>query len=184
VTWWAGWLRRRRLDRLLEPQALARVARFARTLCRDAVLADDLVQESLMNAFTRLDTLRDDAAFHVWMHRVVYTTFLDRQDREQRHQRRLDALAADRSSAPLPFPTPADQEEARQLASQLERAIGELPPEQRQVVVLVDVEGLSFAEVSHVLGLKQGTVASRVARGRAALRAALWEVAAERGVVG
>jgi RNA polymerase sigma-70 factor (ECF subfamily) len=181
---WASWLRRRRLDRLLEPVALARVSRFARTLCRDPVSAEDLVQEALINALTRLDTLRDDAAFRVWMHRVVYTTFLDRQDREHRHQRRLEALAADRASAPLPFPTPADQEEARQLAGQLERAIAELPPEQRQVVVLVDIEGLSFAEVAHVLELKQGTVASRVARGRAALRVALWEAGAERGVVG
>jgi RNA polymerase sigma-70 factor (ECF subfamily) len=179
-----GWWRRRRLDRLLEPSALARVSRFARTLCRDPVTAEDLVQEALINAFTRLDTLRDDAAFRVWMHRVVYTTFLDRQDREQRHQRRIEAMAADQASAPLPFPTPADQEEARQLADQLERAIACLPPDQRQVVVLVDVEGLSFAEVAHVLELKQGTVASRVARGRAALRVALWEVGLEQGVVG
>lgn len=184
MQWWSDLRRRRRLDRLLGGAGMARVSRFARSLCRDPVAADDLVQESLVNALTRLDSLRDDAAFRVWMHRVVYTTFLDRVDREERHQRRVKALSADRASAPLPFPPPSARQEAQELGQRLQQAIDALPDEQRQVIVLVDVEGLGFAEVALVLGLKQGTVASRVARGRAQLRTWLWDVAAERGVVG
>lgn len=176
--------RRWRLSRLLTPAARESVARFARSLCPAPDAADDLVQEALLNAWSRLDALADDGAFRVWLHRVLYTTFLDRADRERRHARKLSALAADESQAPLPFPTPAERLASLEIGERLRAAIEALPHEQRQVVLLVDVEGLTFAEAAHVLDIKQGTVASRVARGRAALRADLWDIAPERGVIG
>lgn len=184
VGWWSDRVQHKRLERLLSGGGREAVLRFARTLCRDAVSADDLAQEALLNAWRRLETLREDGAFRVWMHRVVYTTFLDRQDRERRHQRKVDAVSHEGTIEPLPFPTPIERLTAHELSDRLWQAIASLPPDQRQVVLLVDIEGFGFAQVAHVLEIKQGTVASRVARGRAALRAELWDVAAERGVIG
>ncbi|MEQ1507059.1 MAG: RNA polymerase sigma factor [Myxococcota bacterium] len=179
MAWWDRLRRGRRFDRLVEP-VFDGVYRFARSLCRDPILAEDLVQESLLNAMSRLDTLRDDAAFKVWLHRVVYTTHLDRIDREQRHRRRIEAAGAGET---VPFPTPADRLDQRQLGLRLAEALAQLPDDQRQAVWLVDVEQMTFADAAEVLDLKPGTVASRVARGRAALRADLSDVARDRGVI-
>jgi RNA polymerase sigma-70 factor (ECF subfamily) len=172
--------RERRFDRLVRPQFDA-LYRFARSLAKDPVGAEDLLQESMVNALSRLDTLRDEGAFKVWVHRVVYRTFLDRLDRERRHLRRVEAAGEARMAA---FPTPVERLEERQLGDRVAHAIALLPEDQQRAVTLVDVEGLTFAEAAEVLGVKQGTVASRVARGRAALRADLWDVARDRGVVG
>ncbi|MEZ4236234.1 MAG: sigma factor-like helix-turn-helix DNA-binding protein [Myxococcota bacterium] len=87
-----------------------------------------------------------------------------------------------RSRAPrAPPPTPADRlHEQQELGAGLAAAIDALPDDQREAVWLVDVEGMAFAEVAAVLGVAQGTVASRVARGRASLRVTLAALAAGR----
>ncbi|MCB9797956.1 MAG: hypothetical protein H6741_35195 [Alphaproteobacteria bacterium] len=71
----------------------------------------------------------------------------------------------------------------RRLGDRLDRALAGLPPGQREAVWLVDGLGLKFSEAAEVLDLQPGTVASRVARGRAALRVELAELARERGVI-
>ena len=157
-----------------------RLHRFAWSLCRDPVTAEDLLQEALLNAMTRLDTLRDDGAFRVWSHRVVYTTFLDRQDREARHRRRAEAGG---EAVMVRFPGPAEREEQRRIGVRITAALALLPPERRVAVELVDVEGLTFVEAAEVLGVKVGTVASRVARARAELRLDLADLAREEGVI-
>jgi RNA polymerase sigma-70 factor, ECF subfamily len=178
--WWSDIQRERRFDRLVRPQ-FDGLYRFARGLSRDPVGAEDLLQEAMVNALSRLDTLRDEGAFRVWVHRVVYRTFLDRVDREKRHRRRVEAGGEAQMVA---FPTPMERLEQRRLGDRVAKAIAMLPDDQQRAVSLVDIEGLTFAEAAEVLGVKQGTVASRVARGRAALRADLWDVAHDRGVVG
>src|SRR5688572_22092534 len=107
--WWSEVLRRRRFDRMVRSE-FDRLHRFALSLCRDPVAAEDLLQEALLNALSRLDGLRDDGAFKVWSHRVVYTTFLDRADRETRHRRR--ALEGG-EAVMVRFPGPAEREEQR-----------------------------------------------------------------------
>ena len=178
--WWSDTLGRRRFDRLVRSE-LDGLLRFAVHLCRDPVAGEDLVQEALVNAIARLDTLREDAAFRVWARRVVYTTFLDRQDREARHARRAEAGG---EAVMVRFPGPAERAEQRRIGRRIEEALAALPPDRRAAVVLVDVEGLSFVEAAEVLGVKVGTVASRVARGRAELRADLSDLAREEGVIG
>ncbi|MBX2797569.1 MAG: sigma-70 family RNA polymerase sigma factor [Myxococcales bacterium] len=172
------WLRRRRLDRLLKP-VLPGLRRFCRRLCRDADEAEDLLQEAVLAALGRFGKLRHEGAFKVWMHRIVYTVHLDRRDREARHRRRVDAYA---QVVALPGAT-VDPAEARWLGRALATALDALPDLQREAVWLVDVEGLSFTETAEVLGCKRGTVASRVARARAALRQDLAQVAHEVGVL-
>lgn len=157
-----------RFDVLVAPQ-LDGLLRFARSLARDPIAAEDLVQETLVNAMSRLHTLRDDAAFGVWSHRVMYSTHLDRRVREHRHLRRIEAAGRE-EQAPAEPPDPGQRVEQHQLGDALAVALNRLPDDQREAVWLVDVEGRTFAETAAILGVKQGTVASRVARGRAALR--------------
>ena len=84
----------------------------------------------------------------------------------------------------LPLPTPDHLVEDRRLGLRIAAAIDLLPERQREAVWLVDVEQLTFAEAALVLDTRPGTVASRVARGRAALRVDLRIVAQERGIGG
>ena len=152
--WWSDIQRERRFDRLVRPQ-FDGLYRFARGLARDPVGAEDLLQEAMVNALSRLDTLRDEGAFRVWVHRVVYRTFLDRVDREKRHLRRVEAGGEAQMVA---FPTrpnasrSASWETGSQRRSRRCRRSAAGGP-------LVDLEGLTFAEAAEVLGVKQGTVA-------------------------
>ncbi len=171
--------KRRSFTRLVDP-VFDDLARFARRLARDPEDAEDVLQEALIVGLRRLDGLRADHAFRVWMHRVLYTTWLDRRDREARHRRRVEAAA---DAHILRFPCPAERLADRRLGEALVMAIEALPDPQREAVWLVDVQGMSFSEAAAVLGIKRGTVASRVARARAVLRVELAEVARERGVI-
>ena len=174
------WLRQRRFDRLVRP-LISDLSRFARRLVRDPHEADDLLQESLLAGFRRFHRLDREGAFRVWMFRTVYTVHLDRADRERRHLRRVEASSRAQIIA---FPnSPADTYEARELGHALAVALDRLPDAQREAVWLVDVQGLSFTETADVLGQQRGTIASRVARARASLRAELADVARERGVL-
>ena len=83
---------------------------------------------------------------------------------------------------PLDRARPDRQAERRQLGQRLSDAMDGLPADQREAVWLIDGQGLSFAEAAGVLGVPPGTVASRVARGRLALRGTLAAVAADEGV--
>ena len=171
-------LKARRFDRLVGPH-LPDLGRFAARLA--GAEGEDLLQEALLAALNRFDGLREEGAFRVWMYRTVYTTHLDRRDREARHQRRVDAV---REAQLVPFPRdPGAALEDRRLGQCLARAIDALPADQREAVWLVDVQGLTFSETAAVLGIRRGTVASRVARARSALRLDLADVAREQGVI-
>lgn len=175
-----SWLRRVRFERLVRP-ILEDLGRFARRLTRDPCEAEDLLQEALLAGLRRSERLHSDAAFRVWMHRTIYSVHLDRRDRAARHQRRIEAS---RQAQILTFPRgPGDALEARRLGQALAAAIDALPAEQREAVWLVDVQGLSFTETAEVLQIRRGTVASRVARARAALRIDLEAIAREAGVL-
>lgn len=177
---WTHALRARRLERLVRPH-LDGLLGFARRLTADEPTAEDLVQEAMVAALRRIGGLRDDAAFRTWMSRVVYTTWLDRLDRESRHRRRVERVG---QAQVLPFPGPHERLEDRRLGARMLRALDELPAPQREAVWLVDVQGFTFGQAAEVLGIRQGTVASRVCRARAALRVDLADLARERGVIG
>lgn len=172
----------RRFDRLVRP-LLAGLYRFACRLTRDPVEAEDLLQQSLLRGLDRLPQLQDDGAFKVWQSRVLYTTFLNR--REKRTDMPHEEATVGDNVVPLHGRTPRgpDRElERRRLGAQVNDALAALPDEQREAVWLVDGQGFAFGEAALVLGVPPGTLASRVARGRLALRATLAAVAADEGV--
>ena len=110
--------------------------------------------------------------FEGWLHRITTNLFLDGARRRQKI--RFDGLA-DGSAERLPsaWPTPSEALADADLDHDVAAALAALPPEFRAAVVLCDIEGLSYEEISEVLDVKIGTVRSRIHRGRAQLRAAL-----------
>jgi RNA polymerase sigma-70 factor (ECF subfamily) len=148
-----------------------RVYRLALRLTGNRHDAEDLTQEVFVRVFRSLSTYTP-GTFEGWIHRITTNLFLDQARRKQRI--RFDALSderADRIHSDLPTPDTAYVD--RTFDDDIERALSTLPPEFRAAVVLCDVEGLSYEEIADVLGIKLGTVRSRIHRGRTQLREAL-----------
>ncbi len=148
-----------------------RVYRLAYRLTGNRQDAEDLTQEVFVRVFRSLDTWTP-GTMAGWLHRITTNLFLDHARRKQRI--RFDALSDDAAGRlPSVLPTPDIVQMDRTFDDDIEAALASLAPEFRAAVVLCDVEGLSYEEIAAVLGLKLGTVRSRIHRGRAQLRAAL-----------
>lgn len=165
------------LRRLLETLS-APVYRFGRRFCRNPEDAEDLMQEALAALVRTLPRWRGEAALSTWAYTVARNTCGRMRRRRAGAPARVESLedaparlAALRVAAPGDDPARAYERSA--LADALERALAALPPAQREVVLLRDVEGLSAPEVARVLGLGETAVKSRLHRGRLALRRAL-----------
>jgi RNA polymerase sigma factor (sigma-70 family) len=152
----------------------ARVFRLAYRLTGNRADAEDLTQEVFVRVFRSLDSFTP-GSFEGWLHRITTNLFLDQARRRSRI--RFDSLGAfgDDPEARLPGRAlPPDHQVLDGLFdADVEAALGALAPEFRAAVVLCDIEGLSYEEIASVLGLKLGTVRSRIHRGRAQLRRAL-----------
>jgi RNA polymerase sigma factor (sigma-70 family) len=149
----------------------ARVFRLAYRLTGNRPDAEDLTQDVFVRVFRSLHRFQP-GTFEGWLHRITTNLFLDGARRRQKI--RFDGLA-DGSAERLPsaWPTPSEALADADLDHDVAAALAALPPEFRAAVVLCDIEGLSYEEISEVLDVKIGTVRSRIHRGRAQLRAAL-----------
>jgi len=149
----------------------ARVYRLAYRLTGNPHDAEDLTQDVFVRVFRSLHRFQP-GTFEGWLHRITTNLFLDGARRRQKI--RFDGLA-DGSAERLPssWPNPSDQLADADLDHDVAAALSALPPEFRAAVVLCDIEGLSYEEISQVLDIKIGTVRSRIHRGRAQLRSAL-----------
>ena len=152
-------------------QHSARVYRLAYRLTGNQHDAEDLTQEVFVRVFRSLPTYQP-GTFEGWLHRITTNLFLDMARRRQRI--RFEGLG-DQAVGLLrdDEPTPAQAFDARHLDTDVQQALEALAPEYRAAVVLCDIEGLSYEEIAATLGVKLGTVRSRIHRGRAQLRAAL-----------
>jgi len=149
----------------------ARVYRLAYRLTGNQHDAEDLTQEVFVRVFRSLSSYTP-GTFEGWLHRITTNLFLDSARRKQRI--RFEGLA-DEMAHRLPGsePTPAEAFDDSHLDDDVQAALKALPPEYRAAVVLCDIEGFSYEEIAVTLGVKLGTVRSRIHRGRAQLRAAL-----------
>jgi RNA polymerase sigma-70 factor (ECF subfamily) len=167
-------------DEIVE-QHSARVYRLAYRLTGNAHDAEDLTQETFVRVFRSLHTYTP-GTFQGWLHRITTNLFLDQARRKGRI--RFDALPDDGADRlPSPVATPDAAYLDQMFDADVESALAALPPEFRAAVVLCDVEGLSYEEIADVLGLKLGTVRSRIHRGRALLRRGLAHRAPRAGSV-
>jgi len=152
-------------------QHSSRVYRLAYRLTGNQHDAEDLTQEVFVRVFRSLPSYTP-GTFEGWLHRITTNLFLDMARRRQRI--RFEGLG-DQAVGLLrdDEPTPAQAFDARHLDTDVQQALEALAPEYRAAVVLCDIEGLSYEEIAATLGVKLGTVRSRIHRGRAQLRAAL-----------
>jgi RNA polymerase sigma factor (sigma-70 family) len=152
-------------------QHSARVYRLAYRLTGNMHDAEDLTQEVFVRVFRSLPGYTP-GTFEGWLHRITTNLFLDMARRRQRI--RFEGLG-DQAVGLLrdDEPTPAQAFDARHLDTDVQQALEALAPEYRAAVVLCDIEGLSYEEIASTLGVKLGTVRSRIHRGRAQLRSAL-----------
>jgi RNA polymerase sigma-70 factor (ECF subfamily) len=147
-----------------------RVYRLAFRLTGNQHDAEDLTQETFIRVFRSLASYQP-GTFEGWLHRITTNLFLDMARRRSRL--RMEGLPEDTDRLAGDNPSPEQVYSATHLDPDLQAALDELPPEFRAAVVLCDVEGLSYEEIGATLGVKLGTVRSRIHRGRQALRAAL-----------
>jgi RNA polymerase sigma-70 factor, ECF subfamily len=159
---------KRALAALCERHA-PRVERLARHLLHDPEDARDAAQESLAKLCVRIRQFRGEAQFSTWLHRLVVNTCRDVAQRQR--ARATEPLVEDRRVAPDGDPSRAAA--MSELRSELCRSLADLSAEQAQVVVLKDVVGLSFEEISAASGMPVGTAKCYAHRGRNGLRARL-----------
>jgi RNA polymerase sigma-70 factor (ECF subfamily) len=136
--------------------------RYARALVGDRDGADDLVQDTLERAVRKFHLWRP-GDLRAWLFSIMHNVFVN-----QLKARKIaaDVEIDDSFAAPIPGATSSD-------ILDLQRALGTLAPEQREVVLLVALEDMSYADVSRALGIPMGTVMSRLSRGRERLRRAM-----------
>jgi RNA polymerase sigma factor (sigma-70 family) len=143
---------------------LAAMRRYARSLTRDPVDADDVVQDALVRAIEGERTYQPTRSRRRWLMAIVHNVFVSARRREAAEARRNDRFA-DTLMAHI-----APEQEERVRLGEVARAFSALPDHHRAVLHLVAVEGLSYQEAAEVLQVPVGTVMSRLARARAGLR--------------
>jgi RNA polymerase sigma-70 factor, ECF subfamily len=134
--------------------------------------AADAVQDALLSAHRSAARFRGDSAVTTWLHRIVVNACLDRIRRRQAHPTvpLPDGSHGDDGPGGVEPAAPASDHDT---ALDVRAALAALPPDQRAALVLVDVQGYAVAEAAQILGVAEGTVKSRCARGRARMAAAL-----------
>jgi len=149
--------------RLLEAQ-LPRLRRYARALTRDPSRADDLIQDTLVRALAKQHLYQDGTNLRAWLFTVMHNQHVNDIRRNVQEGNSLDVDTVAAHLVAVTNPTAS-----RQLR-ELDEAIGKLAMEQRQVILLIGLEGMSYEEAAAILKLPIGTVRSRLSRGRDALR--------------
>ena len=144
-----------------------RVYRLAYRLSGNQHDAEDLTQETFIRVFRSVQNYQP-GTFEGWLHRITTNLFLDMVRRRSRI--RMEALPEDYDRVPADEPNPEQIYHDSHLGPDLQAALDSLAPEFRAAVVLCDIEGLSYEEIGATLGVKLGTVRSRIHRGRQALR--------------
>lgn len=146
---------------------IPRLRRYARLLCADAASADDLVQDTLERACARLAQWRPDSDLRAWTFTIMHNLFVSETRRPRYRLETADDGAARDAGLGGAAPDPSGGWAA---ALDLERALRALPQAQRQVLLLIAFEDMSYDQVATVVGVPTGTVMSRLSRARARMR--------------
>lgn len=137
---------------------------FARTFYRNQNDADDLVQETLVRALASYETFTPGTRLKSWLFTIMRNAFYTQIKKSSREPVGAMRCVSDKRSMPA-------SQEWTVHAKEVETAIHTLPAHQREVLVLITVEGMSYEEAAHVCGCNLGTVKSRLNRARARLSA-------------
>lgn len=146
-------------------QEVPHLRRYARALCGRPDAADDLVQDCLERALRKRRLWRPDGRLRSWLLRMLYRLYLNARKRGALERRTLDR-ARERAAEQTPPSAVDERAECRDVI----RALDDLPAEQRAAIVLVALEDVNYQEAAWILGIRVGTLRSRLSRGREALR--------------
>ncbi len=160
---------------------IARLYNFAHWLARDPSEAEDLVQEACMKALKGFSSFRQGTSFRAWIYRILRNTFLT--SRSGLQAAATVSLDSDEYTCvePVAPGTPESALIAGADQQAIQRALEALPVHYREVVLLCDVEEMSYQEIAETLAIPIGTVMSRLSRGRKAMRASLNEAGIRSG---
>jgi RNA polymerase sigma-70 factor (ECF subfamily) len=145
---------------LIEP-VIPALRRYARTFVRGAADADDLVQDTLERAISRWHQRRSDGDTRTWLFTILHNLAVNHLRRAARRGREVPLDDAGESDVAVP----STQEDALRRDDIL-GAVGQLPDDQRSVLLLVSIEDVTYAEAARILDIPIGTVMSRLARAR------------------
>jgi len=148
----------------LVEQEIPRLRRYARALTRAADRADDLVQDTLVRALNKGHLWQPGTDVRAWLFTIMHNQFVNTVRRDAR-----ETAAVDIEHVSSTLLATTDPTERRQLV-ELDRALARLPEEQREVILLVGLEGMAYESVAQILEVPIGTVRSRLSRGRERLR--------------
>ena len=155
--------------RALVEKFTPRVFSVARNLVASGSDAEDVVQEVFFKVYSKLDSFREEAAFSTWLYRVTVNAAADYMKKRRRDK---SSLVEDMGRLPLEDPDggPIETASRSDLQREIRLAMQELPEKFRSILVLRELEGLAYTEISEVLGISKGTVESRLFRARARLK--------------
>lgn len=153
---------------------IPRLRRYARALTRDLAQADDLVQDTLERALVKLELWQPGSDLRAWLFTLMHNLFVNQVRANRPRETDLDE-ARD-------VPVDGGQMDALALRD-IHAALGRLPTEQREVILLVGLEQFGYGEAADILGVPLGTVMSRLSRGRERLRQLLSDAAVDEPVV-
>lgn len=140
--------------------------------------AEDMAQEAFLKAYGSLDSFRGDSKFSVWLYRIVSNVCLDflrRQKKRQSFSLSMEDDDGEESELELPDLSrlPEEELEKKLTRDAVRRGLAQLPEDARQILLLREIQGLSYEEIGETLGLEPGTVKSRIFRARKKLCAFL-----------
>ncbi|MHB9149566.1 MAG: RNA polymerase sigma factor [Thermoleophilia bacterium] len=166
--------RRERFDALVRSHD-RQLRALAFRLLGDRDLMDDALQEAYLRAYKALPSFRQDAAAATWLYRITYNVCLDRLRERRKNALRFGGVVSLQEMAEhgLEPPSPDDPATRAEHKDDLGSALADLTPTNRAAVLLVDVMGYDYSTAAGILGLKEGTIASRLHTARALLRGAL-----------
>ena len=144
---------------------------LALRMCGNAEDASDVAQDAFLAAWRGLPSFRGDSGFSTWLYRLVSNAAIDHL-RRTKHQRANVSLDNEELNldAPDPAPTPHEAAESKDLRQAVEHGLMQLSDDHRAVLVMREVQELSYEEIAHALSLDLGTVKSRISRARTTLR--------------
>lgn len=147
-----------------------RILRLVRGMVPDADV-EDVAQEAFLKAFRKLDQFDGRSSFYTWLYRLASNTAMDWRKKERlRRHGALPESPEGEDRVEARSPGPEDEAGRAELGRHIEEAIQALPPKYLEIVVLRETQGLSYEEISEVLGISKGTVESRLFRARERLR--------------
>lgn len=152
-----------------------RLYRVAYSWCHNAALADDLVQETMLKALKKADSLKDQKTLDAWLYRILSNNWHDYLRTSGRNTELVEVSDDDSIEN-------ADLYQQSQIVARVRNSVAQLPMSLREVVSLADFAGFSYAEIADILQIPIGTVMSRLYRARQTLKEQLLDLAGEQHI--